>query len=74
MLIDRIGLVDSEEILKLVNKYKNKGEAYSDEPMVVCSPKKRRPILEAPTSGDVIISEEFVMDTAAGIVYQAENL
>jgi len=74
VLIDRIGLVDSEEILKLVNKHKNKGEAYSDEPMVVCSPKKRRPTLEAPTSGDVIISEEFVMDTASGIVCQAESL
>ena len=62
VLIDRIGLVDPKEILKLVNKYKDKGEAYQDEPLVVCSPKKRRPALAVPTSGDVIISEEFVMD------------
>ena len=74
VLIDRIGLVDSEEILKLVNKYKDKGEAYPDEPMVVCSPKKRQSTFAVPTSGDIIISEEFVMDTAAGIVCQAESL
>ncbi len=74
VLIDRIGLVDSREILKLVNKYKNKGEAYPDEPLVVCSLKKRRPSTSAPASGDVIISEEFVMDTVAGIVCQAESL
>jgi tetrahydromethanopterin S-methyltransferase subunit A len=74
VLIDRIGLVDSREILKLVNKYKNKGEAYPDEPIVVCSQKKRRPTFAIPSSGDVIISEEFVMDSAAGIVCQAESL
>lgn len=74
VLIDKIGLVDSREILKLVNKYKNKGEAYTDEPLVVCSPKKRRSSISIPSSGDVIISEEFVMDTAAGIVCQVESL
>jgi tetrahydromethanopterin S-methyltransferase subunit A len=74
IILDRIGLVDSEEILKLINKYKNKGEAFSDEPLVVCSPKKRRSTFAVPVSGDVIISEEFVMDTAAGIICHAESL
>ena len=74
VLLDRIGLVDPKEILKLVKKYKDKGEAYPDEPFVVCSPKRRQSPFAVPTSGDVIISEEFVMDAAAGIVCQAESL
>ena len=74
ILLDRIGLIDSKEILKLVNKYKDKGEAYPDEPIVVCSQKKKRSSFTVPVSGDVIVSEEFVMDTAAGIICHAENL
>jgi len=74
VLINRIGLIDPEEILKLVNKYKDKGEVYPEEPLVVCSPRKRRSTFAIPASGDVIISEEFVMDSAAGVVCQADNL
>jgi tetrahydromethanopterin S-methyltransferase subunit A len=74
VLIDRIGLIDPEEIIKLVNKYKDKGEAFQDEPLVVCSPKKRRTALAIPASGDIIISEEFVMDSMVGVVCQAESL
>jgi tetrahydromethanopterin S-methyltransferase subunit A len=74
VLIDRIGLIDSKEILKLVNKYKDKGDVYQDDPLVVCSPKKRRTALAIPASGDIIISEEFVMDSMAGVVCQAESL
>jgi tetrahydromethanopterin S-methyltransferase subunit A len=70
-LIDRIGLTDHKEILKLVNKYKDKGEVYPAEPLVVCSPKKRLSSFSVPTSGDIIISEEFVMDAAAGIICNA---
>lgn len=74
VLIDRIGLVDPKEILKIVSKYKDKGEVYPNEPLVVCSPKKRRAPLAVSTSGDIIISEEFVMDSMAGIVCPAESL
>jgi tetrahydromethanopterin S-methyltransferase subunit A len=74
VLINKIGLIDLEEILKLVNKYKNKGEAYPDEPLVVCSIKKRRPTFTIPASGDVIISEEFVMDSMAGVICKADSL
>jgi tetrahydromethanopterin S-methyltransferase subunit A len=42
--------------------------------MVVCSQKKRRSTFADPVSGDVIISEEFVMDTTAGIICHAESL
>jgi tetrahydromethanopterin S-methyltransferase subunit A len=74
VMIDRIGLVNPDEILRLVNQYKDKGEVYQDEPLVVCSPKKRRTALVVPAAGDIIISEEFVMDSMAGIVCQAESL
>lgn len=74
VLIDRIGLVDPKEILKIISKYKDKGEVYPNEPLVVCSPKKRRAPLAVSTSGDIIISEEFVMDSMAGIVCPAESL
>lgn len=73
-LINRIGLNDPEEIRKLVENYMNKGEAYPEEPMVVCAPKKRHSSFSIPTSGDVIISEEFVMDSNAGVICLAENL
>lgn len=74
VLIDKMGLANPKEILKLVNKYKNKGEVYPDEPLVVCSPKKRRTALAIPTSGDIIISEEFAMDSMSGVVCQSESL
>ncbi len=36
--------------------------------------KKDGLLLAIPTSGDIIISEEFVMDSMAGVVCQAESL
>jgi len=57
-----------------VEDYKEKGEAYPEEPVVACAPKKKQSSFAVPTSGDVIISEEFVMDSMAGIICLAENL
>jgi tetrahydromethanopterin S-methyltransferase subunit A len=74
VLIDKIGLTNPKEILKLVNKYKDMGESYPDEPLVVCSPKKRRTALATPSSGDIIISEEYVMDSMSGVICQSEGL
>jgi len=74
ILFDRIGLTDPEEIQKIVDGYKDRGEAYPEEPLVVCSPKKKKCSLAVPVNGDVIISEEFVMDAEAGIVCPAESL
>jgi tetrahydromethanopterin S-methyltransferase subunit A len=71
-LFDMIGLVDREEIIEIVREYKDRGEAYSEEPFVVLSQKKRQSNLRIPTSGDILISEEFVMDATAGIIYKAE--
>jgi tetrahydromethanopterin S-methyltransferase subunit A len=42
--------------------------------MLACTPKKRQASFAVPTSGDVIISEEFVMDSKAGIICLAANL
>jgi tetrahydromethanopterin S-methyltransferase subunit A len=74
VLLDRIGLTDLDEIMKIVKRYKNRGEVYPDEPFVVTSQKKRRSTFAVPLSGDIIISEEFVMDAAAGVVCQAKDL
>lgn len=73
VLLDRIGLTDLDKIMKIVSKYKDRGEVYPDEPFVAISQKKRRPTFAVPLSGDIIISEEFVMDAAAGVVCQAKD-
>lgn len=72
VLFDRTGLVDREEIIEIVREYKDRGEAFSEEPFVVLSQKKRQSNLRIPTSGDILISEEFVMDASAGVIYKAE--
>lgn len=73
-LINRIGMNDPDEIRALVKKHMNMGEAYPEEPVVACAPKKRQSSFAIPTSGDVIISEEFVMDSNAGVICLAENI
>jgi len=73
VLFDRIGLTDLAEIMKIVRKYKDLGEAYPDEPFVATSQKKRRHTFSVPISGDIIISEEFFMDAASGVVCQAKD-
>ncbi|HWR25769.1 MAG TPA: tetrahydromethanopterin S-methyltransferase subunit A [Methanosarcina sp.] len=71
-LFDMTGLVDREAIIEIVREYKDRGEAYLEEPFVVLSQKKRQSNLIVPTSGDILISEEFVMDAPAGIIYKPE--
>ncbi|WP_440948803.1 tetrahydromethanopterin S-methyltransferase subunit A [Methanosarcina sp. T3] len=73
-LLDRIGLNDPEEIRQLVEDYKDNVEAYPEEPLVVCSPRKRQASFAVPASGDVIISGELVMDSIAGVICLAESL
>lgn len=73
VLLDKIGLTDPDEIIKIVKRYKDQGEVYPDEPFVATSQKKRRSTFAVPLSGDIIISEEFVMDAAAGVVCQAKD-
>ena len=73
VLLDRIGLTDLDKIMKIVRKYKGQGEVYPDEPFVAISQKKRQSTFAVPLSGDIIISEEFVMDAAAGVICQAKD-
>lgn len=68
VLLDRIGLTNLEEIMKIVKEYKDQGEVYPEEPLVAISQKKRQSTFKIPHSGDIIVSEEFVMDSAAGVV------
>jgi tetrahydromethanopterin S-methyltransferase subunit A len=73
VLLDRIGLTNPNEIMKIVRRYKDLGEVYPGEPFVATSQKKRRPAFAVPLSGDIIIFEEFAMDAATGIVCQAKD-
>lgn len=73
VLLDRIGLTDPDEIMRIVRKYKYRGEAYQDEPVVTVSQKKRQTTFSVPLSGDIIISEELVMDAASGIICEAKD-
>lgn len=68
VLLDKIGMTNPNEIMKIVKKYKDLEEVYPDEPFVATSQKKRRPTFAVPLSGDIIISEEFVMDADTGII------
>jgi tetrahydromethanopterin S-methyltransferase subunit A len=73
VLLDRIGLTDPDEIMRIVRKYKYRGEAYQDEPVVTVSQKKRQTTFSVLLSGDIIISEELVMDAASGIICEAKD-
>ncbi len=73
VLLDRIGLTDPDKIMKIVRKYKDQGDVYPDEPFIDISHKKRQSTFAGPLSGDIIISEEFVMDANAGVVCKAKN-
>ncbi|WP_292375701.1 tetrahydromethanopterin S-methyltransferase subunit A [Methanosarcina sp. UBA411] len=68
VILDRIGLTDPEKITEIVRRYKDRGEVYPDQPLVAISQKKRQPTFTDSLSGDIIISEEFIMDAAAGVV------
>lgn len=68
IILDRIGLTDLEEIMKVVRRYKDRGEIYPEEPLIAISQKKRQSTFTIHHSGDIIVSEEFVMDSTAGVI------
>lgn len=68
IILDRIGLTNLKEIMKIVRRYKDRGEVYPEEPLIAISQKKRQSTFTIPHSGDIIVSEEFVMDSTAGVV------
>ncbi|MCL7411364.1 MAG: tetrahydromethanopterin S-methyltransferase subunit A [Methanosarcinaceae archaeon] len=70
--IGHIGLTDLNEIRQIVDEYKNKDAVYDEEPVVVGTTKKKHAAPSKPISGDLMISDEFMMDVTAGIIYSAE--
>ncbi|HJH32339.1 MAG TPA: tetrahydromethanopterin S-methyltransferase subunit A [Methanosarcinaceae archaeon] len=70
--IVHIGLTDIGQIRQIVNDYKNKGAVYDEETMVVGTTKKKHAAPNKPISGDLMISDEFMVDVTAGIIYSAE--
>jgi len=71
-LIEHIGLTDPDQIRQVVDEYKSKGTVYDEEPLVVGAAKKKRAISDKPISGDIMISDDLMIDTTAGVVYTAE--
>ncbi len=70
--IEHIGLTDLDEIRQIVDEYKDKDDVYDEEPVVVGTTKKKHATPGKPISGDLMISDEFMIDTAAGIIYSTE--
>ena len=70
--IGHIGLTDLDEIRQIVNEYKGKDAVYDEEPVVVGTTKKKHAAPSKPISGDLMVSDEFMVDVTAGIIYSAE--
>jgi len=71
-LIEHIGLTNLDQIRQVVDEHKNKGTVYDEEPLVVGAAKKKRAISDKPISGDIMISDDLMIDTTAGVVYTAD--
>ncbi len=69
-LIDRTGETDKGKILQIIEEYHNKGNVFSEPPMVVQAGKKKRKRerLEINGTGDVVISKDVSLDTSSGII------
>ena len=70
--IEHIGLTDLDEIRQIVDEYKNKDAVYDEEPVVVGTTKKKHAAPSKPISGDLMVSDEFMVDVTAGIIYSTE--
>ena len=71
-LIAHIGLTDLDKIQQIVDEYKDKDTVYDEEPVVVGTTKKKHAAPSKPISGDLMVSDEFMVDVTAGIIYSAE--
>ncbi len=69
-LIDRIGETDMKIILQIIEEYHNKGDAFSEPPMIVhaVQKKRKREKLEIKGAGDVLISRDVSLDASSGII------
>ena len=71
-IISHIGLTDLDKIQQIVNEYKDKDAVYDEEPVVVGTTKKKHAEPGKPISGDLMVSDEFMVDVTAGIIYSTE--
>ncbi|MDI6888475.1 MAG: tetrahydromethanopterin S-methyltransferase subunit A [Methanocellales archaeon] len=69
-LIDRIGETDMQNILRIIEEYYGKGDAFSEPPMIVLAGKKKRKRerLEIRGRGDIVISKDVSLDISSGII------
>ena len=67
--IAHIGLTDPDKIQQIVDEYKDKDSVYDEEPGTT---KKKHAAPNKPISGDLMVSDEFMVDVTAGIIYSAE--
>ncbi|MGM0770743.1 MAG: tetrahydromethanopterin S-methyltransferase subunit A [Halobacteriota archaeon] len=72
-LIERIGLVDPDEIRRIVDEYKDKKDPYCEAAFVVESARKKRRQVMDITSGDIMISGNVMLDSASGIVCEVDS-
>lgn len=69
-IIEHIGETDLENILRIVEEYHKKGEAFPEPPMVVQTVKRKRKKEEMVMSGkgDIMISSNVSLDSVGGII------
>jgi len=69
-LIERIGETDMKDILQIIEECHNKGDAFSEPPLIVQAVKKRRKRekIETKGAGDIVISRDISLDISSGII------
>jgi len=69
-LIERIGETDMKNILRIIEEYHSKGDAFSEPPLIVQAVKKRRKKkrFETKGAGDIVISKDVSLDISNGII------
>lgn len=72
-VIDCIGETYPEVLGNIVDIYKDKQDAYNEEPVIVTSKSRKKKTLPPVSSdnGDMFISDEFVIDTETGMIFKA---
>ena len=68
-LIDRRGLIETDEILELINEYRSKGKPFPELPMVIETRKKKQKIEREITGGDMMIAPGILMDSTSGVIF-----
>lgn len=72
-VIDRIGLIDQEQIESLVQEYRNKGEPYPEEPFPAVRPRARRAnIAGMAGNGDVIMGSGVFLHSKSWLVRRSD--